>query len=438
MRVPTQTRDLETLTRQLEEALRFDMTTGLMKRGAFLEQANAHAAQPLKAGLRALVYVEPDRLAAIEHELGPLASEDLLEDIGRQLRALLQPGDLAARLTARGFALLVERGNTRDLDAWVARALQRVAEHAFSSGERAITLTCSAGATLLSAQGEGIGPALLSSVKVARNAAAAGGNRLRRLEPSAEKPEIEAADQAWAARIKSALMANRFRLVHQPIASLVGEGEPMFDLVVRMLDERNEEVLPSEFMAAAQRTDLMKNIDRWVVGAAMSFCAERGDARVFVRLSADSMRDKTLSAWLQQQTKASGVDPKRVVFELHEKTATTHLDEIQALQALVRPLGFPFALENFGSSPDPEQLLDQLSASYVKIDGALMQGLATDRSLQEQVKTLVQLANARGITTIAERVEDANTMAVLWQLGVEFVQGYFVGSAEEVVLHDSR
>jgi len=212
----------------------------------------------------------------------------------------------------------------------------------------------------------------------------------------------------------------------------------MFDLVVRMLDERNEEVLPSEFLAAAQRTDLMKNIDRWVVGAAMSFCAERGNARVFVRLSTDSMRDKTLGAWLQQQTKASGVDPKRVIFELHEETASTHLEEIRALQALVRPLGFPFALENFGSGRDPDRLLGQLTASYVKIDGALMQGLATDRSLQEQVKTLVQLARARGITTIAERVEDANTMAVLWQLGVEFVQGYFVGSAEEVVLHETR
>jgi EAL domain-containing protein (putative c-di-GMP-specific phosphodiesterase class I)/GGDEF domain-containing protein/PAS domain-containing protein len=438
MRVPTQTRDLETLTRQLEEALLFDTTTGLMKRAAFVEQANAHAAQPLKAGLRAVVYIEPDRLAAVENELGPLAAEDLLEGIGQQLRALLQPGDLAARVTARGFALLVERGNTRDLDAWVARALQRLAEHVFSSGDRALSFTCSAGATLLSAHGEGIATALLSSVKAARNAAAAGGNRLRRPEPSAGKPEIEAADQAWAARIKSALMANRFRLVHQPIASLVGEGEPMFDLVVRMLDERNEEVLPSEFLAAAQRTDLMKNIDRWVVGAAMSFCAERGNARVFVRLSTDSMRDKTLGAWLQQQIKASGVDPQRVVFELHEETAATHLEEIRALQALVRPLGFPFALENFGSSKEPDRLLGQLSASYVKIDGALMQGLATDRSLQEQVKTLVQLARARGITTIAERVEDANTMAVLWQLGVEFVQGYFVGSAEEVVLHETR
>jgi EAL domain-containing protein (putative c-di-GMP-specific phosphodiesterase class I)/GGDEF domain-containing protein len=403
-----------------------------------VEHATAHAALPLKAGLRALIYVEPDRLAAAENELGALVAEDLMEGIGQQLRAQLQPGDLAARVTARGFAMLVERGNTRDLDAWVARVLQRVSEHVFSAGDRALSFTCSAGATLLNSQGEGLAAALHSSVKAARNATAAGGNRLRRPEPSAEKPEIDAADQAWASRIKSALMANRFRLVHQPIASLVGECEPMFDLVVRMLDERNEEVLPSEFLAAAQRTDLLKNIDRWVVGAAMSFCAERSNARVFVRLSTDSMRDHTLGAWLQQQIKASGVDPHRVVFELHEGTAGNHLEEIRALQALVKPLGFQFALENFGSGRDPERLLGHLAANYVKIDGALMQGLATDRALQEQVKTLVQLARARDIYTIAERVEDANTMAVLWQLGVEFVQGYFVGNAEEVVLHGTR
>jgi EAL domain-containing protein (putative c-di-GMP-specific phosphodiesterase class I) len=107
---------------------------------------------------------------------------------------------------------------------------------------------------------------------------------------------------------------------------------------------------------------------------------------------------------------------------------------MKALLALVRPLGFEFAIENFGSGGDPLQLLNHVPVNYVKIDGALMQGLANDRPLQDQVKTLVQQARAHGITTIAERVEDANTMAVLWQLGIEFIQGYFVSSPEDVVL----
>jgi EAL domain-containing protein (putative c-di-GMP-specific phosphodiesterase class I)/GGDEF domain-containing protein/PAS domain-containing protein len=434
LRVPTQQRDVESLSRQLEEALRFDTATGLLKRTVFFEQAAAQAAQTLKAGLRAVVYLEPDKLSALESELGTLALEDLIEGVGQQLRSLLQPGDAAGRISPRGFAVMVERGNARDLDAWVARVLQRMSEGVFHAGDRSVPITCSAGATLLSAHGELIDAPLQASIKAARAASAAGGNRLLRPEAPGDKPDIDEADRAWATRIKSALMANRFRLVQQPIASLVGEGDAMVDLVVRMLDDKGEEVLPSEFLAAAQRTDLMKNIDRWVVGAAMSYCAARKPHRVFVRISRDSLRDQTLGTWLQQQLRASGVDPRRIVFELPEELATTNLKEAKELQALIRPLGFELAIENFGAGRDQAQLLTHVPVNYVKIDGALMQGLANDRSLQEQVKGLVEQAKTAGSVTIAERVEDANTMAVLWQLGVEFVQGYFVNTPEEVVM----
>ena len=389
----------------------------------------------LKAGLRAFVFIEPDRLSALEGDLGALAIEDLLEAVGELLHSLLQPGDIAGRVTARGFALLVERGNTRDLDAWVGRVLQRIAEHVFHVGERSVSVTCSAGATLLNSQRR-------SAAGAARVIDQGGARRSRRPAATdccartspATKPDLEEADRAWATRIRSALMANRFRLVQQPIASLVGDGEAMFDLVVRMLDDKGNEVLPSEFMAAAQRTDLMKNIDRWVVGAAMSFCAARKPHRVFVRLSRDSMRDQTLGNWLQQQLKASGVEAGRVVFEVGEALATTHLKEMKELQALVAAARFRARDRELRLGRDPAQLLSHVPVNYVKIDGALMQGLANDRPLQEQVKVLVQEARTHGVTTIAERVEDANTMAVLWQLGIEFIQGYFVSSPEEVVL----
>jgi len=434
LRVPTQRRDVETLSRQLEEALRFDSATGLLKRAAFFEQATAQASQMLKAGLRAIVYVEPDRLTALEADLGVLAVEVLMDAAGQHLRSLLQPGDVASRATARGFAVLAERGNLRDLDAWTTRLLQRFAEHAFQIGEQSLSITCSAGAALLSAHGEVLDAPLESAVKSARAASAAGGNRCLRPDVAADKPAVEQADRTWSGRIKSALMANRFRLVQQPIASLVGDGEAMYDLVVRMLDEKGDEVLPSEFLAAAQRSDLMKNIDRWVVGAAMSFCAARRPHRVFVRLSRDSLRDETLGVWLRQQLKASGAESRRIIIELPEDVAITNLRETKVLQELLRPLGFGLAIENFGASADPGHLLRHVAVNYVKIDGSLMQGLANDRSLQEQVKTLVQEARTHRATTIAERVEDANTMAVLWQLGIEFVQGYFVSSPEEVVL----
>jgi EAL domain-containing protein (putative c-di-GMP-specific phosphodiesterase class I) len=91
--------------------------------------------------------------------------------------------------------------------------------------------------------------------------------------------------RVWVRYIRAALMENRFRLMQQPIASLMGEDRGMFDVLVRMVDEQGQEVLPSEFIAAAERNDLMKNIDRWVIGASMTFCASRKVKQLFVRLS---------------------------------------------------------------------------------------------------------------------------------------------------------
>ena len=433
IKVPTQRHDSVSITQQLAEALKLDTGTGLLKRSAFLETGRAQLAQPLKGGLRAVLYLEPDKLAALDTDPGPLALEVLLDSVGAMLRQQLQPGDIGGRLTGRGYAVLIERGNTRDLDAFIRHLVERVAGHVFQVGERSLSITASAGAALCAANKPLPGP-LNVAIRSQRAAAAAGGNRTLRQEDRDESRAEAEADRTWAHQIKSALMANRFRLVQQPIASLVGEDRSMFDLVVRMLDERGQEVLPSEFLTAASRTDLMKNIDRWVVGAAMSFCAARKPHKVFVRLSRDSLRDETLATWLEQQLKASRIEPSHVVIQVSEELATRHLKEAKALQQLLARLGFEFAVENYGSGRDPGQLLSHVPVNYVKIDGSLMQGLANDRPLQERVKALVEQARERSITTIAERVEDANTMAVLWQLGIEFIQGYFVNSPEEVVL----
>ena len=434
LRVVPQNRDVESLTKQLDEALRHETSTGLLKRPVFMEQATARAAQALKGGLRALAYIEPDKLSALKAEFGPLLAEDLMEAIGTTVRSLLQPGDLAGRVCAHGIAVLFERGNSRDLEAWLGLVLQRAAATAVAGQGSSLRAPCSVGAVTLLAGGEGLAKPLQTAIDAHREAAKAGGNRVVRKEPAPAKPEIAEADRTWSAQIKSALMANRFRLVQQPIASLVGEELAMFDLVVRMLDETGQEVLPSEFLAAAERIDLMKNIDRWVVGAAMSFCASRNPHRVFVRLSSDSIKDETLGAWLHQQLKASGIEPGKVVIELTESLALKHIKETRQLQKMLKVLGIKLAIEHFGSGEDPSILVGRLPINYVKIDGALMQGLANDRPLQEKVKGLVDLAQEHHITTIAERVEDANTMAVLWQLGVEFIQGYFVNEPEQVTL----
>ena len=136
-------------------------------------------------------------------------------------------------------------------------------------------------------------------------------------------------------------MENRFRLVQQPIASLVGEDLGMYDVLVRMLDEQGQEVLPSVFMPAAERNDLMKNVDRWVVGAAMSFCAARKPGALFVRLSQDTLADASLPTWLANQLKATKIEPARIVFQVREEVAAQQIKETVALHKLLQRARLP-------------------------------------------------------------------------------------------------
>jgi len=233
-------------------------------------------------------------------------------------------------------------------------------------------------------------------------------------------------------------MENRFRLVQQPIASLQGEDPGMFDVLVRMIDQQGKEVLPSEFMAAAGRNDLLKNIDRWVVGASLSFAAQKKPQCLFVRLSRESARDSALLEWLDNHLRTSRADPQRLCFQVTEESAAAHVAEIKALAAALRERRFRFALEGFGSGRNSTGMLESVPLDFVKIDGTLVQGLAGDPQLQQRVRLLVEAARKHRIQTVAERVEDANTMAVLWQVGVQYIQGYFVNEPEEVVLRAER
>jgi len=255
---------------------------------------------------------------------------------------------------------------------------------------------------------------------------------------AANDSRVMSYDKVWVKHIKAALMENRFRLVQQPIASLQGEDPGMFDVLVRMIDPQGREVLPSEFMAAAGRNDLLKNIDRWVVGASLSFAAQKKPECLFVRLSRETVRDAGFMEWLDNHLRSSRAEPQRLCFQSSEESATSYVPQVTALATALRQRGFRFAIESFGSGRDSAGLLESVPLDFVKIDGTIIQGLASDPQLQIQVRVLVEAARRRNVQTIGERVEDANTMAVLWQLGVQYIQGYFVNEPEEVVLRAER
>lgn len=240
-------------------------------------------------------------------------------------------------------------------------------------------------------------------------------------------------DALWVRHIQAALAENRFRLVQQPITNL-GGGPPMFDLLIRMLDRTRKEILPGEFLPAAERNSLMGPIDRWVMGAAARFAAESRPGCLFVRLSHQSALDDALTRWLTAQIQAVNLEPQRLCLTVTEAVAQANPQAVSRQARAIKALGMRFALEHFGTGPDPLGLLGAVPMDFVKIDGRLIQGVNGDPLVQSKVEALVEAARERDIETIAANVEDANTMAVLWQLGVQHLEGFLIQAPEEVVM----
>ena len=432
--VAAKRRDAGTINEQLTDALERDAATGALQRRFFMQQLQQALSQPIKAGIRQLVAIQPDKLETLSAELGPLAIEEFVGQFAGLIAETRQASDLFGRLGDGTFLLLMERGTQRDVETWANHLIRKVAAQVFRAGDKQTSCTCSVGIGMIDIRTPDAARSINDALHARSNAASAGGGRVAIVDTQDEDTRQQAADAIWVRYIRAALMENRFRLMQQPIASLMGEDRGMFDVLVRMVDEQGQEVLPSEFMAAAERNDLMKNIDRWVIGASMTFCASRKVNQLFVRLSKDSVRDKSLLPWLQNQLKATRVDAQRIVFQVSEQVSAEYLADTTELAAGLRRDGFRFALEHFGSGRDPRRLLAHLPMDYIKVDGTLMQGLSVDQDLQQRVRDLVDQAKSRNVGTIAERVEDANTMAVLWQLGIEFIQGYFVNEPESVTI----
>src|SRR5271166_3376907 len=436
--IPARANKDHDLEMQLADAVKNDASTHFLQQRYLIAAVHARCAHGMKGGVRQFAHIRPDRFLEVQNAIGVLASEDFMAQLAELLRVQLTATDLCGRFGGNGFLVMLERGTERDVETWAENVVKRVNEHAFVFDEKNLSATVTVGLGLLPAANPDVAGAITDAVDANRRGRELGGNQMYAVDKADTDTRVQAYDKIWVKHIKSALMENRFRLVQQPIASLLGEDKGMFDVLVRMLDEQGNEVLPAEFIAAAERNDLMKNIDRWVIGASMSFAANRKASCIFVRVSKDTILDKSLVGWLETQLKSLKIEPKRLCVQVTEELATQYVRQTKDLADSLRKLGFRFAIEHFGTGRDPLKLLTDIAMNFIKVDGSLMQGLSTNQLQQQRVKGLVEAAKRKGVETVAERVEDANTMAVLWQLGIEFIQGYFVHAPEDVTMAGER
>jgi EAL domain-containing protein (putative c-di-GMP-specific phosphodiesterase class I)/PleD family two-component response regulator len=431
--VRTRRHDEAAMQSQLNKALRTDISTGLLHRSHFLEAVAARLEQPIAGGMRFIVFIAPDRMQELAPQLGPLLVEALTGHYA-QLALEHAGGAVAGRFTTTGLMFLLELGNLGDAEAWARELVRKIQGRVFQLGSRSISITASAGVSAIPPGSKEFEATITDAITASHRAAADGGNRVQTLHASAADSRLMAHDANWVRQLEAALAADRFRLVQQPIASLQGTHQGMYDLLVRLVDENGVEVLPSEFIPAAERNQLMTRIDRWVINAAIDFCLSKNPTIVFVRLCRDTVVDHDFVDWLQATLRHTAISPEQLCFQISATLADQHIVELSTLRQKLTSAGCRFAVENFGVGTSPEQILTHLNPDVVKLAGSLMQGITDNTATQKRVKQLFQMAAQTSAITIAERVDSANAMAVLWQLGIEFIQGNFVHEPEAITL----
>ena len=207
-----------------------------------------------------------------------------------------------------------------------------------------------------------------------------------------------------------------------------------------MLNEENEYILPSQFLPIAEQTGQMADIDRWVVKRAIGTLAEHRakgvDTQFFIKISGPTLQDADLIAYIQTCIKEARLPGDALIFEIAEKTASQQLKYAKAFVKTLQELHCKTALEHFGAGPNSFQLLKHLPVDYLKIDGSFIHNLASDNDNQAMVKSILDTANSMNKQCIAEYVQDAHSLAVLWQSGIHYIQGNFLQEPSEVLEYD--
>lgn len=424
------------LAAQLAHQATHDALTGLVNRGEFDRRLRASLDAARARGARAsLLYLDLDQFKIVNDTCGHLAGDEMLTQLAAILQPLLGAGDTLARLGGDEFGVLLDDGPpSRALG--VAEALRAaVASFVFVWQGQPFASTVSIGHVALD---DGALPAeeLLSKADEACYVAKdQGRNRIHSYAPGEEAQALLHREMQWVPRIRQALDEDRFVLYAQPIFSVARPAgpPPHHEVLLRMRDRDGQLVPPMAFLPAAERYDLMPQLDRWVVStvlrevAAAHDAPESCDAMYAINLSGASVSDPSFAEFILAELAASGLPGRCIGFEVTETAAIANFANAVKLIDALKRAGCAFALDDFGSGLSSFAYLRHLPVDFLKIDGGFVRNVASDPLDRAMVASIHQLGHLMGLCTVAECVEDDATLAALQAIGVDFAQGYGLG-----------
>ena len=423
--------------RRLAKEMRYrathDALTGLLNRGEFETQLDRVLSHARNTNSRhAMLYIDLDQFKVVNDTFGHIAGDQLLREVTQQLAQCIRKTDTLARLGGDEFGVILEHCDTELARRVASQICERLDESRFSYNERRFHIGASIGLVPIDDRWPTTAAVLQAADSACYAAKDAGRNRVHSWFDADQAVLARHGEMQWVTRLEQAFDEDRFELYAQRIRALGREENHIrCELLLRLREPDGSLVLPDVFFSAAERFHMASRIDRWVIKYVFRWMTRhRGQLdhvdSIAVNLSGQSIGDRAFHRYVSDLADALQFDTDKLCLEVTETAAITNLSVATEFIQSMRLRGIHFALDDFGSGTSSFGYLKALPVDYLKIDGQFIADLAHDPIDQAMVRCICDVAKAVGKQTIAEFVETSAVAALLRDMGVNYIQGYFV------------
>jgi diguanylate cyclase (GGDEF)-like protein len=427
---------------KLLEMANHDSLTGLFNRRRFTEELKKEIISVMRKGhTSALLFVDLDQFKYINDACGHPAGDRLIRKVADELSRSVRRDDVVARFGGDEFAVLVRRTDIHGASSSAETILSNMRRMAHIEEEQVFHVHCSIGMAMITGDNLHYDELINQADIACREAKNAGRNRLSLFEYSDDSKEKDTADVGWMNRLRRAVDNNEFELRFQPINRIRTGETTHHEVLIRLRGDDNSIVLPDAFLPSAMRFGLMTEIDFWMIeNAAKAHSVYSVPARKLkfsINLSANAFENDDLVEHIEHCFEKYKVEPGDIIFEITESLAVRHPLHVERQIAALRDMGCHLALDDFGTGYSSFSYLQKLQFDYIKIDGTFVEDLLNNPVDQKMIKLIAEIGAEAGMEVVAEYVQDAESMALLDELGVDLAQGYFVGRPTEKPEHKS-
>ncbi len=421
------TRERQTAEQLLYLAER-DSLTGLYNRHRFQEELARMLVDANRREVQgALLFFDLDEFKYVNDTFGHRAGDAMLIRVAGEVSTLIRRNEILSRLGGDEFALLVPEAGAAEAAMLAERIVRAISQIPFRFEGQNIRLTTSLGIALYPAHADNAEELIAHADAAMYQAKEAGKNAWRSYRSDLDASREMLTRLSWNERIGNAIEHNLLQLHFQGVYGASDGVLSHLEVLVRMFDEKDPErlIMPGHFIPHAEKTGKILEIDRWVIAATVRILAQSSDLPALaVNISGRSFDDPMLPQFIAEELRRQSVDPYRLLVELTETSAVSDLHDAQRFIEALRQTGCRICLDDFGTGFSSFAYLKHLKADILKIDGLFIRDLPNDHDNQVFVKSIVDVARGMRKITVAEFVEDAETLQMLRHFGVDLVQGY--------------